>query len=171
MSFKDAIRSGLEEYLANLHQTLDGLTSQELRLQAQPDANHIIYIVWHMARVEDGWIARASGLDQIWILSDWPQILGLNPERTNSGVDWSIDQVREMPVVAIEDLLGYYADVRDRTLAVFDKMTEADMGTTHVHGYYGTVTNAWIFGHIIVEESQHLGQIAFIRGMQRGLGG
>jgi hypothetical protein len=33
------------------------------------------------------------------------------------------------------------------------------------------MTGAWVFGHAIVEESQHLGQIAFIRGMQRGLDG
>ena len=31
------------------------------------------------------------------------------------------------------------------------------------------VTIGKMFGHVIVEESQHLGQIAYLRGLQRGL--
>jgi hypothetical protein len=29
-------------------------------------------------------------------------------------------------------------------------------------------TGTWIIGHLLVEESQHLGQVAYIRGIIRG---
>ena len=28
----------------------------------------------------------------------------------------------------------------------------------------------WIVGHILIEESQHVGQVALLRGMMRGMG-
>jgi len=38
------------------------------------------------------------------------------------------------------------------------------------HPRLGSITGAWIVGHILVEESQHTGQVALLRGMMRGLG-
>ena len=33
------------------------------------------------------------------------------------------------------------------------------------------VSGAWVLGHILVEEAQHLGQIAYVRGIMRGVDG
>ena len=49
--------------------------------------------------------------------------------------------------------------------------TDADMARVYDDPEIGQIPGASLFGHTIVEESQHLGQIAFIRGMQRGLNG
>ena len=49
--FKDAIKSGLEEYLDGLKKAVDGLNSAELRWQPTLASNSISWIVWHMARV------------------------------------------------------------------------------------------------------------------------
>ena len=49
--FKDAVRSGLIEYMEGLEKALDGLTDNELRYQPALHANFIEWIVWHMARV------------------------------------------------------------------------------------------------------------------------
>ncbi len=50
MDFKEIVRMGLDEYLDGLHKALDGLTSKERRFQPSADANHIDFVVWHMAR-------------------------------------------------------------------------------------------------------------------------
>ncbi len=171
MSFKDAVRSGLDEYLTGLHRALDGLTPEELRWQANADSNHIAWLVWHMARVENGWISRARGTEQIWVTGEWAQKIGFGHDANDSGYGWTMEQVAGMPEVSVDDLLAYYSDVRNRTFAELDEMTDADMSATYTHPRMGDRSIAWIFGHIIVEESQHLGQIAFIRGMQRGLNG
>jgi hypothetical protein len=49
-------------------------------------------------------------------------------------------------------------------------MSEDDVSNEIDRGR-GPITWGWILGHVMVEESQHLGQIAFIRGMIRGLNG
>ena len=54
--FKDSIKSAMSEYLEELKLKLDGLTDPELRWQAGLESNTIIWLVWHMARVEDNWI-------------------------------------------------------------------------------------------------------------------
>ncbi len=60
-NFKDAIISGLDEYLEALLKALDNLNSHELRWQPSLESNNIIYLVWHMARVEDNWINKVIG--------------------------------------------------------------------------------------------------------------
>ena len=45
---------------------------------------------------------------------------------------------------------------------------------THLNKDYKRLTGElkkgyWILGHVLVEESQHLGQVAYIRGMIKGL--
>ncbi len=175
MSFKDAVRIGLDEYLTVLHRLLDGLTPEELRWQASPTSNHITWIVWHMARGEDTGIARAGDLNSVWVDGDWASRLGFGGGADDTGGGWTIDQVVAMPEVSIELLLEYFSEVRERTMAELEKSTDVDMATVYRPPSWWRAgrefTGAWIWGHTIVEESRHLGEIAFIRGMQRGLDG
>ena len=46
--------------------------------------------------------------------------------------------------------------------------TDADLARECRHPRQGVVTRTWIVGHLLVEESQHTGQAAMIRGMMRG---
>ena len=171
MSFKDAVRVGLDRYLTDLHRTLDGLTPEELRWQPSPTSNHITWIVWHMARAEDMIIARAGDLYSVWVDGDWATRLGFGEGADNSGGGWTIQQVTAMPDVSMELLLEYFSAVRDRTMAEFEKSTDADMARVYEPYPERKITGAGIWGHVIVEESRHLGEIALIRGMQRGLEG
>ena len=66
-AFKEAIRSGLEEYLQALNRAIAGLTPADLRWQPTPHTNHIAWLVWHMARVEDRWVNRhLRGTTEVW---------------------------------------------------------------------------------------------------------
>ena len=50
-TFKEAIQSGLEEYLQALHRALEGLTPAEVRWQPTLHTNHIAWLVWHLTRI------------------------------------------------------------------------------------------------------------------------
>src|SRR6516165_7332419 len=65
-TFKEAIQSGLEEYLQALTRAIEGLTPTEIRWQATPHTNHIAWLVWHMARVEDGWVSLLRRAPTVW---------------------------------------------------------------------------------------------------------
>ena len=70
--FKDAVKSGMDEYLVELKTKLEGLTEAELYWHATLDSNSIAWLVWHMARVEDGWInSTIAGGESVWDSGGW----------------------------------------------------------------------------------------------------
>ena len=76
-TFKEAIQSGLEEYLQGLQRTLAGLTPAEVRWQPTLHTNHIAWLVWHMARVEDRWVNRhLRGTTEVWTAAGWADRFG-----------------------------------------------------------------------------------------------
>ena len=166
-NFKDAIKSGLEEYLDGLKKAVDGLTSAELRWQPTLTSNSISWIVWHMARVEDRWVNRVLRGDvERWIKDGWHEKFGMSEEAHGYGDTEA--EVRAISDVEMSDMLTYFDAVRQSTLAHLEQMTSADMEATYDHPRRTGITGSWILGHILVEESQHLGQVAYIRGMIRG---
>ena len=171
MDFRDAVRSGLDEYLMDLKATLDGLTPEERRYQPTSESNHIDWLVWHMARVEDAWVTRTGGQTSVWELGGWGDRFGIDIDGAQSGNGQTMDQVVNLPQYSMADMLEYYDAVRDRTYEFLDDFTTEDLERETEHHRRGTVNGAWILGHMTVEESRHLGQIGYLRGMQRGLNG
>ena len=167
-SFKDAIKSGMTEYLDELKQKIDGLTEAETRWQTSLDSNSIQWLVWHMARVEHGWINNnIAGGESVWDAGDWAARTGITYD--NSGYGQSSDDVRANPDGNMSDLVQYYDTVRSAAFNVIDGTNEEDMGNVFTRGGR-SVTWSWILGHVIVEESEHLGQVAFVCvGVIRGL--
>mgnify|MGYP001389801404 CR=1 FL=1 len=165
--FKDAVKSGMTEYLEDLKKKLDGLTEAELRWQATLDSNTITWLVWHMARVEDGWINHTiAGGESAWDSGGGAEKTGVKYD--NSGYGQDADDIRAMPPVPISVLVEYFDAVRTGSFRVIDAMTDDDIATEIDRGH-GPITWGWILGHVLAEEAQHLGQVAFIRGMIRGI--
>jgi uncharacterized damage-inducible protein DinB len=168
-TFKEAIRSGLGEYLQELRHAIEGLTPTEARWHPTVHTNHIAWIVWHMARVEDRWVGQyLGGTTEVWIADGWADRFNMNPE--SHGYGQTMEDVRAMPDIPLTDLMAYFDAVRAVTQRCLDQATDADLSREYHHPRLGVITGSWIVGHLLVEESQHTGQVALIRGMIRGLG-
>ena len=167
-AFKETLLSGLEEYLQRLLVAIEGLTPAEIRWQPTMHTNHIAWLVWHMARVEDSWISRLlGGTTQVWTAEEWADRFQMDPENTGSG--HASEDIRAMPEIPLRDLMAYFDAVRLVTREYLDQATDNDLSRVY-HYPGGDRSGTWILGHILVEESQHTGQVAMIRGMMRGLG-
>ena len=167
--FKGALKSGMTEYLDGLKSRLDGFTSAELRWQATLESNSIAWLIWHMARVEDGWInSSIAGGESVWDSGGWAERTGITYD--NSGYGQTVDETRLMPEVDVAVLVDYFDAVRAATFKVIDGISDDDLSKNFSRGGR-SVTWSWILGHVLVEEAQHLGQVGFIRGMVRGLDG
>ncbi|MDP6453298.1 MAG: DinB family protein, partial [SAR202 cluster bacterium] len=103
----------------------------------------------------------------VWQRDDWHTRLGL-PER-DSGFGYTSEQVRDLPSFDIDQMLEYYDAVRVETFAFLDSLSESDL-ETEPHPRRPGYTIAEMFSHLMIEEAQHVGQVAYIRGIQRGLG-
>jgi uncharacterized damage-inducible protein DinB len=167
-TFKEAIQSGLEEYWQALKRAIEGLTPTEIRWQPTPHTNHIAWLVWHMARVEDNWVSRLRRGPTIWQVDGWADRFHMDP--TSGGAGQTMAEVRAMPEIPLPDLMAYFDAVRAVTRHYLAQATEADLAQEYPHPRVGLRTGTWIIGHILVEESQHVGQVALLRGMMRGMG-
>lgn len=167
MDFKKIVRMGLDEYMEELKKALKGLTPAERRFQPGPDSHHIDFTVWHMARVEDNWVQRfARRADTIWQREGWHKRLGL-PER-DSGFGYTAEQVASLPRFSFDELMAYYDAVRAGTYEYLEGVTARQLNRCpDPRRPEYTIGN--MFSHVIVEESQHVGQVAYLRGIQRGL--
>ena len=170
-AFKDAIKSGLNEYYGKLKQTVEGLTPEDLVWQPGPESNHILWIVWHMARVSDRWANQTVlGGEELWTSRNWAERMGLPVERYGRGE--TPDQVRDFPSVDIGLVFEYFDEAHASLLAMIDGLESSDLARDVYAAYRDESLNiGWILGHILAEESQHLGQVAYIRGMIRGFNG
>ena len=121
MDFKQIIRMGLEEYYEDLLKALDGLTPEERRFQPDPGSHHIDFAVWHMARVEDGWIQRfARSTEQVWTRDGWSDKLGI--PAADSGYGYSADQVASLPRFVLDDMMEYYESARKETFEFLERL-------------------------------------------------
>lgn len=169
MDFRDVVKMGLDEYSQDMEKALDGLTPEERRFQPGPDSHHIDYVVWHIGRVEDGWMNRGIRRGtQVWERDGWDKKLGL-PERDN-GFGYTAEQVADFPTYDSSLYMEYLAAVRKDTLALIEGFTDEDLDRAPNPERDPTNTIAKILSHVLIEEAQHVGQIAYIRGLQRGLG-
>ena len=166
MDFRDILKSQMSEYLEYLELALEGLTQEERRFQSAPGTNHIDFIVWHMARVEDTLFNRAIlRRPDIWERDGWGERLGIAEE--GNGYQFSAEQAADLPEFSIDDLMKYYRSVRVEFNEYIDSLTEGDLDNLP-NPRRPEYPVGETLKHIVVEEAQHVGQIAYIRGIMRG---
>ena len=167
MDFKNIICMALDEYTDDLHSAVDGLTPAERRFQPTPDSHHVDFVLWHMARVEDNWVQGfGRGVETVWENGGWAARLGL-PEQGN-GWGYTVRQVEELPQFDLDLLNEYAAAIRAATIGFLDGLSSDDLDRAP-DPRRPEVSIGSMLSHVIVEESQHVGQAAYLRGIQRGL--
>ena len=167
MDFKEIIRMALDEYMGELLEAVDGLTDEERRFQPTHESFHIDFAVWHMARTEDGWVQHFAGRDSVWQRDSWFEKLGLPEE--DEGYGYSAKQVSNSPKFDFHGILTYYEAVRHETNKYLGGLDEETLDHLPHPDNLPSYTVGKMFSHLIVEEAQHVGQIAYLRGMQHGL--
>ncbi len=170
MDHRDVARNGLDEYLTGLKRAVDGLTPVELYWQPSPNANHIAWLVWHMARVEDSWYNRYIGEgESVWTSDGFNTRFRLPAER--GGYGDTAEDVAEFPQLSMAELLEYFDAVRSKALTNLEAITAEDLERSRDAGNRDdSPVVAWVISHVHVEQGQHLGQISYLRGILRGLG-
>lgn len=168
----------LEESKRRLYRMLRDLTPEELAWRPAPEANSIGFIVWHLARVEDRWLAGFA-LDHIterWIRDGWAARFNL--PKSDTGVGFTLEQVddlhKHMPPIA--EVCAYFDVVREDMLTYLRGLSDADLDQAPSRAPFpevGTLppnfTIGRMFRQLIGEYNQHLGQVGYLRGLQRGL--
>ena len=164
VTLNEFIADALDKENGFLLEALEGLTPEEAAWQPAPDANSIGWILWHMVRVEDMWIQFfAQFQPELWESDGWHEKFGL-PTRDN-GFGHTTEQVNNFPRLDLAEFLEYRAAVRQSTLAYLNTLTPEDMETVPRERRPEMSLGA-MFRQIIGEMYQHVGHIAYLRGLQ-----
>jgi len=168
MEVKELVKNSLEQSQRFLTNALDGLTQEEAAWSPSPECNSIAFILWHTVRVEDrsvnGTILKGTGLYEA---EGWQGKLGT--PAGESGGRYTVEQLQAWPVPKLEILQGYANSVREKTLAFLESATPEKLDEVPSPDRPDSVSA--MLGRMSTEIALHVGQIAYLRGIQRGLGG
>jgi len=172
MDFRDILKLALKEYEDEAKRLLEGLTQEERRFMPSAESHHIDFAIWHSIRAEDALLNYgAKESEQIWIKDEWYVKFGI--PAADGGGRYTINQVKDMPPLAVPNLIQYYDAVRKETLAYVDSVEPKELDVRspfeRLHIQFPGITKGQVLSHIVVETAQHLGQIGYIRGIIRGM--
>ena len=171
MDFREILKLQLEEYQGELKRLVSGLTDEERREMPSETSHHIDFALWHATRAEDVLLNfGARETDQLWVQGGWHERFNI-PAR-DVGVGYSSDQVMNMPATPIDLLLEYHEACREQTLDYISNVDPLDLDKRcpfeALHRQLPDITKGGVLAHLVVETSQHLGQIGYIRGILWG---
>ena len=144
---------------------VSGLTPEQLLAAPTEGANPIGWLVWHLARVEDGHVAELLPADQVWTEPGWAERFGLDPDPTNSGWGHTPEQVAAVRPESTDALLEYLHEVRSRTIPFLRGLSPADLDRVVDEHWDPPVTLGVRLVSIIDDQVQHAGQAAYARGL------
>ena len=171
MQLRDFVTGCLEQHYNALIRSVDGLSEAELAWMPTPECSSIGFLVWHYGRTVDRWIhSRLQNAPQLWE-QGWAGQLGQEATDPNdTGYGYGPDELAAFHTPDAASLLQYAEAAMESARNYLAARTEPDfneMAVTNPRG--GTMTLANMCQQLLWEFNQHGGQIAYLRGMQRGL--
>ena len=143
-----------------VHAAVEGLSTEQLAVRLDADANSIAWLCWHLARVQDDHVADAFGVKQVW--PAWRERFGLTGD--DVGYGHSSQQVAQVSGSSAL-LTGYHDAVHEQTIRLVSTVTDADLPRVVDERWNPPVTLGVRLISVISDCLQHVGQAAFVRGI------
>jgi uncharacterized damage-inducible protein DinB len=165
MEAKELLVNSLEQSHDYLTKALDGLTQDEATWSPGPECNSIAFILWHTTRVEDFFVNRViQHGKELYESEGWQ-------EKLNTPVkayQYTVEELQAWQAPKLEVLREYYNSVREKTMAFLNSTTSEKLSEVPRPDRSPDSIGVSL-GHIATEIALHVGQIAYLRGVQRGL--
>jgi len=165
MDAKELLVKSLEQSQGYLTPALDGLIEEEANWSPGAECNSIAFILWHTSRVEDFYVNRViQHGKELYETEGWQEKLG-TPVKA---YQYTAEELQSWPAPKLDVLKEYYQSVRDKTLDYInsipiDKLSEVPRPER------SSDSIGMMLGRMVTEVALHNGQIAYLRGAQRGL--
>ena len=154
-----------------MEKSLDGLTSDQLAIQPHPESNSIGWLCWHLTRIQDDHISNLAGTEQTWIKEEWYSKFKLPPDSTDYGTGDSIERVRSFRAPSAQILLDYYKAVNCNIQKYLNSLTPQQMDSPVNDTRWAPPPSVGVrLISVIGDSTQHVGQIAYLRGLISGFG-
>jgi hypothetical protein len=148
-----------------VHESVAGLTAEQLAYRPGPDANSVGWLVWHLTRVQDDHIAEVAGLEQVYTAAGWAERFSLPFEDGEIGYGQRSDEVAEVKVASGGLLTGYHDAVYAQSIRYVRELTGADLDRIVDERWNPPVTLGVRLVSVLSDDLQHAGQAAYLRGL------
>jgi hypothetical protein len=166
MELKEYLKLEIEGLDRQYKRTLDTLTQKEIEWQPASGCNPIGLILLHVFVSEDSFM-NPDKTQMLWSTGNWCTKLGMDA-KTETAHFKSPDEVNKFKVPKLEKIIAYGAAVRKQTLAVLKKAKPADFDKM-VKLPWGEIPAVMMYSWTVGHATSHLGEMSYIRGIQRGM--
>lgn len=172
MEWPQFISDIFERIAQELEHTLDGLTTDDLNRQPAPGANSIGWLAWHLTRSHDRNMSEIMGKEQLWLSDGWYTRFGRPPDPADTGYGHSPKEVAAFRSPEGRVILDYHRAVVTRIKHYINgQLSETELDRES----YSPTLNITLTVHqrllgVINDAYQHLGQVAYARGLLKGHG-
>lgn len=167
MELKDYILMELAGLERSIKRVTDTLTQQEFQWRPSSGSNSIGIILFHVARLEDSFITtRIQGKPALWDTEKWFEKFNLSA--SEEGAHYTVDQVNAFTVPEKSALLAYYSAASSQTREYLKSLAPADL-ERKVNVFRGEVAIGNLFAFIVSHATGHIGEMSYLRGLQRGM--
>jgi hypothetical protein len=171
MEWQELLFDGYGRVQEALEETLQGVTEKDLNQQPNPDCNSMGWLAWHLTRVQDGHVADLMGEEQLWITGGWHARFNRASDPGDHGWGHSAEDVAAFRSPDVATLLGYHRAVLERTKSYTSKLSASDLDRELNEPWYQPLPTVGVrLISVLSDELQHVGQMAYIRGLLKGKG-
>jgi uncharacterized damage-inducible protein DinB len=168
MEVRDLIIMQFEGVKRSLDRTLKGLTQEEVAWRPGSGCNSIGLILFHLARTDDAFlVGKILGGQPVWDRDKWYEKLNLDPKE--EGAHYTADQVNCFLVPPLADLTAFTDATRANLIAIIKELTPEQLEKKVETPFAGEVPIANLLAMMIGHAHQHVGEISYLRGVQRGM--
>jgi hypothetical protein len=165
METSEILSDAFERMRGGVRRVTDRLDAEALAYRPDPDANSIAWLVWHSTRVQDDHVSQIAGRGQAWITDGWVDRLALPLDPTDTGYGHTSEQVGAVAVDGPDLLVGYHEAVARRTLEYLGRIDAVELDRIVDDRWDPPVSVGVRLVSVITDQTQHLGQAAYVRGL------
>jgi hypothetical protein len=171
MEWRDLVLDGYGRILEELEVALDGLAEAELDQLPRPDCNSMGWLAWHLTRVQDDHIADLMGETQLWIKDEWNARFNRPADPKDIGWGHTSEQVAAFRSPGTDVLLDYHRAVLERTKRYIVGLSAAELDRELDEPWFQPLPTVGVrLVSVMSDDLQHVGQIAYVRGLLKGKG-
>jgi uncharacterized damage-inducible protein DinB len=166
MHIRDPLIDAFGRIDEEMRQCLGGLNAEQLAFRPREQANSIAWLAWHLTRVQDDHMSDLAGRPQAWISDGWHERFGRPADAHDTGFGASADEVAEIRPESADALRDYFAAVHQRSLEYLQQLEPGDLDRELDEPQWNPpVTTGVRLVSVISDCLQHVGQMAYIRGL------
>jgi len=168
MELKEYINSELLGTGRSVKRVTDSLTQQEMAWRPASGCNSIGLILFHVARLEDSFVnTTMRNQPTLWQTAKWYEKLNL-PE-SEEGAHYTVDQVNAFCVPDKDALLAFVSAVQTQTRDYLNSLVPADLDRKITAFGGREIAISYLLAFIVSHATGHIGEMSYLRGLQRGM--